>query len=95
MWHASIAPAGVVHYGRESLRALAVRALAGVGDATLGEWEEWHGYAFHLRRRLNAREMTSVGPVVDVRGTLDGRRRCARARRWVPAAIWAEECGGA
>ena len=93
MWHASVAPASTVRYGREALRELARRALAGVGDAALGEWEEWGGYAFHVRRRLHVREVPYVGPVVDVRGTLDGQRRCARMRRDVPAAMWAEECG--
>jgi len=33
------------------LRATAEAALAGVGDATVGEWREWTGRAYHLRRR--------------------------------------------
>jgi hypothetical protein len=76
---------------------MAFRALAGVGDPACGEWEEWTGYSFHLRRRLTPTEDRIVGPVVDVRGTPDGRRRCARMERYVPvvpglAVSWREEC---
>lgn len=40
-----------------------------MGDASLGEWvEHWPGSAFHLRRRLSAREQQLVGEVVDIRG---------------------------
>ena len=71
---------------------MALRALADVGDASLGEWEEWSGYAFHLRRRLSHEEAMCVGPVVDVRGTHEGQRRCGSVKRYVPTAIWSEEC---
>jgi len=92
VWHASVAPRAGAHYRPETLQALARRALDGVGNAALGEWDEWNGYAWHVRRRLTEAEALVVGPVVDVRGTLDGRRRCAAARRLVPAAFWSEEC---
>ena len=95
MWHASIAPAGTVPYSREALRLLALRALAGVGDARAGEWEEWTGYALHLRRRLTEEEAAQIGPVVDVRGTREGQQRCAKMRRYVPVAMLSEECGEA
>jgi hypothetical protein len=74
----------------------AERQLTGVGDATLGEWREWTGYAFHLRRRLSAREQRGVGPVVDIRGTAEAQ---ARARRLgdmlalVPADVLLAETG--
>jgi len=71
---------------------LARAALAGVGEASLGEWDEYGGFAFHVRRRLSVTEAASVGPVVDVRGTPDGRRRCAAMARYVPAAALTEEC---
>jgi hypothetical protein len=61
-----------------ALAAAAQRQLARVGDARLGEWTEWTGRAFHLRRRLTAAEARLVGPVVDIRGTEEARARlCA------------------
>jgi hypothetical protein len=65
------------------LRALAFAALAGVGDADLGEYEEATGRAFHLRRRLSAAEAELVGPVIDVRGTPEGERRLEAMRRFL------------
>ena len=62
---------------KEKLRAIAEQALAGVGDARRGEWHEWTGKAYHLRRRLSDDEDKSVGPAIDVRGTPEG---CGRAR---------------
>ncbi|HZR50090.1 MAG TPA: hypothetical protein VFB06_11280 [Streptosporangiaceae bacterium] len=49
---------------RAVLEREAERQLAGVGDASLGEWREWTGKAFHIRRRLTAREQRAVGTVV-------------------------------
>lgn len=57
---------------------IALDELAGVGDPTLGEWHEWTGKAYHVRRRLTPEEQQSVGPVVDVRRTEEGFGR-ARA----------------
>lgn len=85
VWHASAAPVGAAQLRPEILRAAALLAIKSVGDATLGEWEEWTGYAYHVRRRLSAREQQSVGPVVDVRGTAEANHRLARVRRWLPA----------
>jgi hypothetical protein len=76
--------------GRDMLRRYAQEALAGVGDESQ-EWEEWTGYAFHLRRRLTSQEDAFVGPVVDVRGTPEGKRRLARLRRILPAQYCVEE----
>lgn len=56
-------------------RRRAEQELASVGDPSLGEWREWSGYAYHLRRRLTAAEQERVGPVVDVRLTEEARRR--------------------
>ena len=78
------------------LAAEAYRQLNGVGDPTLGEWQEWTGRAFHLRRRLNAREARQVGPVVDVRGTPEALRRAAGLGdmiRYVPREVLDEELG--
>lgn len=56
-----------------------------MGDAALGEWREWSGFAFHIRRRLSAEENPRVGPVVDVRGTQEGKRRRASMTKFVPS----------
>ncbi len=76
-----------------------VRQLAGVGDAELGEWREFTGYAFHLRRRLSAREQRQVGPVVDIRCSLEAKRRAGLLPSdilgLVPAHVLAEEIGPA
>ena len=49
--------------------------LAGVGAPDRGEWEEWTGKAFHIRRRLTSAEEDGVGPAVDIRGTEEARGR--------------------
>lgn len=59
-------------------------AILRVGDPTLGEWEEWSGYAYHVRRRLTPIELQAVGPVVDVRGTSESKARLAAVARWLP-----------
>lgn len=70
---------------REFLRTQVHEALAGVGDASRGEWEEWSGRAYHLRRRLSADEQAQVGDAVDVRGTGEEARRLQAARAYLPA----------
>ncbi len=87
MWHASIAPQGVV-LAEATLRRFAFAALAGVGDSKLGEYEEFSGRAFHLRRRLSLAEQALVGDVVDVRGTPEAERRLRPVRHLLPAG-WA------
>ena len=62
-------------------------ALDGVGDPTLGQWEEWTGKAFHVRRRLTPAEACAVGPVVDIRGTPEQHRRFKRVRAALPAGL--------
>jgi hypothetical protein len=54
---------------------LALGALSGVGDASAGQWHEWTGYAYHVRRRLSLQEMALVGEAVDLRGTEEAMRR--------------------
>ncbi len=63
--------------GRSFLRRRAVEALAGVGDPALGEWHQWTGKAYHIRRRLTLQEQLEVGQVVDVRGTPEYAERLA------------------
>lgn len=79
VWHASAA-----HADPKTLRILALSALQGVGDSNLGEWEEWTGNAYHVRRRLTNEEMNYTGPAVDVRGTQEAARRLARVSQWLP-----------
>lgn len=87
MWHASIAPQGIV-LAEATLRRYAFAALTDVGNAALGEYEEYSGRAFHLRRRLSLAERALVGEVVDVRGTPEGERRLRPVRHLLPAG-WA------
>jgi len=65
---------------------LAERALAGVGDATLGEWREIGSRTVHLRRRVSDAERASLGglEVRDVRGTDEERQRIDNVFREVP-----------
>ena len=78
MWHISInAPSP------DDAERLAFRHLRGVGDASLGEWQQAIPHddgraVFHLRRRLSAAESAKVGPIRDVRGTPEQGRRAAR-----------------
>lgn len=94
VWHVSAATPGLAIPAL--LEAECRRQLAEVGDASLGEWPEWTGHAFHLRRRLNTREQRKVGPVVDIRGTQEARQRAQRLGtrlKLVPAEVLAEEIG--
>jgi hypothetical protein len=92
VWHASAASTGALHWpsfaglGPEFLERKAREALEGVGEASLGEWAEWTGVAFHVRRRLSAAEEALVGPVMDVRGTEEARRRMKAAWLDLPEA---------
>lgn len=67
------------------LRSAALEALTGVGDEKLGQWEEWSGRAFHVRRRLSPVEQAKVGDVLDIRGTPEANRRLAPVRHMLPA----------
>lgn len=94
VWHVSVAAPGLAIPAM--LEQECRRQLVGVGDASLGEWTEWSGRAFHLRRRLSVREQREVGPVVDVRGTPEALRRAERLGSllaYAPAEAIAEELG--
>lgn len=94
VWHVSVSSRGLAIPGL--LEAECERQLSGVGDARLGEWREWSGRAFHLRRRLSEREQRSVGPAIDVRRTPEARRRAERLGSlltYAPAEVLAEELG--
>ncbi len=52
--------------------------------------------AFHLRRRLTASEGKRTGPVADIRGTAEARRRAetlGALLRLAPPEVLAEELG--
>lgn len=72
-------------------------ALARLGDPEAGEWGEWSGSAFHLRRRLSFAEAVPVGPALDIRGTPEARRRVdmlpGAVLPYVPSHVLAEELG--
>ena len=95
MWHVSVSPQQTP-LGVATLERVARKEIEGVGDASLGEWMELTGKAFHLRRRLSEVEAVNVGPVVDIRRTPEAARR-ARALgdrlRFVPPEVWADEIG--
>lgn len=83
MWHASAAPFGVTPI-ESVLRDCALAALEGVGDPALGEWGDWTGRAFHVRRRLTDEECAGLA-VLDVRGTEEAWFRFTAVRRFLPA----------
>lgn len=68
----------------ESLMRLAMRSLHGVGSRERGEWHDWTGKAYHVRRRLSAKEQLQVGEVLDVRGTAEAMERFAAIKSVLP-----------
>ena len=60
-----------------------MKALEGVGDASLGEWEEVTEKAYHVRRRLTAEEQAGVGDACDIRGTAEAEERLQRSWKLV------------
>lgn len=86
MWHASVGKSG----DAASRRLKALTVLAGVGDASLGEWFSDSPVASHVRRRLSESEAALIGPVVDVRGTDEGASRVSRMAQYLPHG-WTEE----
>lgn len=65
-----------------AFRSAAVTELIGVGTAQ--QWEEKGERAYHIRRRLTPKEQARVGPVLDIRGTDEARRRFEVVRQWLP-----------
>jgi hypothetical protein len=76
VWHASAA-AHRPYIPQARLEVAVYALLEGYGAPEAGEWLERTAKAVHLRRRLSAAEEARVGPVVDVRGTPEARRRVA------------------
>ncbi len=65
---------------------MAFEALKGVGDADLGEWEDWSERGcFHLKRRLRPEEQAQVGDACDIRGTEEQERRYQAVKQYIPA----------
>jgi hypothetical protein len=79
VWHCSVSRGD-----RTSQRLEALSVLAGVGDPVAGEWWEVGELATHLRRRLTDAEATSIGPVVDVRGTEEATKRMKAIWSYLP-----------
>ncbi len=77
MWHASAMAKPGIPADSSFLRGAALDALDGVGDSSLGEWDEWTGKAYHIRRRLAPWEERRVGEVKDIRGTPEAALRLA------------------
>ena len=90
MWHASTA-GHRPQVTRERLERTARGVLEDVGDPAAGEWAQWTGRAFHLRRRLSAQEAELVGPVIDVRGTPEAARRMAAIDHLLPPGFLSPE----
>jgi hypothetical protein len=94
VWHCSIATQSLPL--RAVLEQEAERQLAGVGDASLGEWREHNGRFFHLRRRLSEAEERQTGPALDIRRTPEAVARAMRLGsmlRLAPPEVLAEEIG--
>lgn len=84
------------YYGATLCERRAEKELAGLGDPTLGEWREWTGRAFHLKRRLTSDEQARVGPVLDIRRTVEAARRAAALGsrlNLAPPEVLADEVG--
>lgn len=77
VWHASVGG----EFAPGVRRRLAIAALAGVGDAALGEWHDDRARAYHVRRRLSAAEAARFVPggVRDLRGTAEAVSRLEAA----------------
>jgi hypothetical protein len=85
VWHASAAPVPGWPANEQFLKQCALTALQGVGDESLGQWEEWTGQAYHIRRRLTRKEQQSVGEPKDIRNTPEADKRHKAVQRYLPA----------
>lgn len=93
VWHASVmSRTGMFP---PLLRDIAVKTLDGVGDESRGQWEEWTGTAFHVRRRLSSEEQKDIGPAVDIRGTKEFDRRVKAIRKRLGDQVWLQLIGRA
>jgi hypothetical protein len=75
VWHSSVARIDRIEVPEYILKRKALEALQGVGNSSLGEWHEWAGRAYHIRRRLNASEELIIGQPIDLRQTDEAMRR--------------------
>jgi hypothetical protein len=97
VWHVSISARGLLA-ARPVLEREAERQLVGVGDPERGEWRDFGGRFFHLRRRLTAGEERRTGPVADIRRTPEAVLRAGRIGpllAFAPAEVVASEIGTA
>jgi hypothetical protein len=62
-----------------------MKALRGIGNRDLGQWEEWSGTAYHVKRRLSDEEQEQVGEALDIRGTQAATARREAVQRYLPA----------
>ncbi len=87
VWHCSVS-------GDGDLRFHALQVLKGVGDESLGQWEEDSPKAFHVRRRLSDDERKEAGmlDVCDIRKTVEYGVRRAAMQKYLPPqyADWQE-----
>ncbi len=92
MWHASAAPLEGWNPDKHFLRRCALDALKGVGDSDAGQFEEFSGYAYHVKRRLSPEEQAQVGDAIDIRGTPEAEKRHMAIRQHLPVALrdWRE-----
>jgi hypothetical protein len=74
------------------MRRFAFDALQGVGDNARGQWQEWTGTYYHLRRRLSSKEQKQIGEAIDIRGTEEAIQRRSTVQCYLPAHMktWTE-----
>ncbi len=85
VWHSSSAMRPGFPASEKFLQRVALDALQGVGSVALGQWEEWTGTYYHVRRRLTREEQKQVGNMLDVRGTAEAIKRHAAVQCYLPA----------
>lgn len=64
-----------------------MKALHDVGDASRGQWEEWSGTVYHVKRRLSSEEQAVVGEAKDIRGTQEAEERRQAMQCYVPSHV--------
>lgn len=85
VWHASAAPLEGWNPDKHFLRQCCFAALRGVGDAGIGQFEEFPtGFAYHVKRRLTEEEQAQIGDVIDIRGTTEADERYMAVRQYLP-----------
>ena len=68
------------------LRQVAIKALRQVGDATRGQWEEWSGFAYQIKRRMTPQEevLARIDALRDIRGTEEENARYDAVQKLYP-----------